>query len=150
MPRNFALVIPEAGRIEVEARPLPEPGPGEALLRTRYTLISGGTELAMVSAASSGEAWRCFAPPQHIIGYSHVGDVVDVGAGVDHSWIGQRVATLCPHAAYATISVAPIPEQRSGIVAVPSSVPDRVATLASLAAISMNAIRRSSLVFGES
>jgi threonine dehydrogenase-like Zn-dependent dehydrogenase len=99
---------------------------------------------------STGDAWRKFAPPQANVGYSHVGDVVDVGEGVDRSWLGQRVATTCPHAAYATTSVAPVPGQRSGIVPVPADVTDQAATLGSLAAVAMNAIRRGSLVFGES
>ena len=150
MPSNFALAIPEAGRVEIESRPMPEPGPGEVLLRTRRTLISGGTELTMLGGASTGDAWKRFGPPQKNVGYSHVGDVIDVGSGVDAAWIGKRVATQCPHAAYVAIAVEPVPGQRSGIVPVPTGVSDEAATFCSLAAVAMNGIRRGALVFGES
>ncbi len=150
MSSNFAVAMPASGRVEVVSIPMPEVGPGEVLLRTRYTLISGGTELTMLGNEGTGEAWKRFAAPQSTVGYSHVGEVLEVGAGVDPSWIGQRVATLCPHAAYTTIHVAPVEGRRSGITAVPSGVSDQAATLASLAAVAMNAVRRGSLVFGES
>jgi threonine dehydrogenase-like Zn-dependent dehydrogenase len=69
--------------------------------------------------------------------------VAAVGAGVDAQWVGRRVASATPHAAYAVCSV-------TDAAVVPDGVSDDDATFTTLAAIAMNGVRRSKLTWGES
>jgi 2-desacetyl-2-hydroxyethyl bacteriochlorophyllide A dehydrogenase len=92
-------------QVELRAEPLPAPSSGELLVRTRLSAISPGTELLVYR----GEAPRELAADETInsltgslafplkYGYSSVGVVVAVGAGVDTNWLGQRVFAFNPH-----------------------------------------------------
>jgi 2-desacetyl-2-hydroxyethyl bacteriochlorophyllide A dehydrogenase len=147
---NIAVTIPAEGKVELQPCAMPTPQSGEVLVRTLYTLISGGTELTILGSPPSGAMWKRFMPPQLQVGYSHVGEVVEVGPEVDRSWIGRTVATKGAHAAYVSLVVRESEVRRSGIEPVPSGVDQRAATLGSLAAIAMNGVRRGQLTFGES
>ena len=46
---NPSVVFTEPGVVAFRDAPVPRPGPGEVLLRTRRTLISTGTELTILS-----------------------------------------------------------------------------------------------------
>ena len=81
------------GNVFLERVPVPEPGPGEVLSRTRVSLISRGSEL-----------WRRYvleeAVSPDIMGYSTAGVVERVGAGVAGFVPGDRVAVTAPHAEF--------------------------------------------------
>jgi threonine dehydrogenase-like Zn-dependent dehydrogenase len=131
------------GKVEVGSLPVPAPAAGEVLLRTRRTLISSGTELSILRQPQPGSAWAEFAHFPRPSGYSHVGEVVEVSADVDRSWIGKRVASRSHHAAWATCEV---PDLRL----IPPEVSDEEATFATLAGVAMNGLRRARLTWGES
>jgi len=69
-----AAVLLSPGRIEVRDRPVPEPGPGELLVRVRYAGVCG-TDLALYDGLY--ETALPLVP-----GHEFCGDVVEVGEGV--------------------------------------------------------------------
>lgn len=132
------------GKVELSSLPMPSPAAGEVLLRTRRTLISSGTELSILrQQPQQGSAWAQFAHFPRPSGYSHAGEVVEVGAGVDPGWIGERVASRSSHAAWVT-------SEASDLRPIPPHVSDEEATFATLAGVAMNGLRRARLTWGES
>ncbi len=77
------------------------PPPGALLVRSEYTFISAGTELANLTGQEpkvfQAGSW-CAYPWRP--GYAQVGRVCAVGAGVSGWAPGERVFTLGPHADY--------------------------------------------------
>ena len=140
---NQEIVFTEPGVVQVAGCDVPSPGPGEVLIRTRATLISTGTELTVLAADyPPGSQWAQMFPFPVRPGYDNVGEVVEVGAGVDPEWIGRRVGSLAPHARYVS---APISDCRL----VPEGVSDEQAAFFTIAEIVMNGVRRSRLSWGE-
>ncbi len=141
---NPAIVFTAPGRVEVQDRQVPEPAAGEVLIRTRRSLISTGTELALLSGqARENSVWAGLSRYPQQAGYSNVGEVVAAAEGVDLAWVGRRVETHSRHALWVT---CPIAELR----AVPGEVTDEEATFSSLAEVAMNGLRRVGLTWGES
>ncbi len=141
---NPSIWFTAPGRVEVRAIEVPEPHAGEVLIRTTHTLISGGTELSLFAAhAEATSAWSEFARFPRQVGYSHAGVVTSVGRQADASWMGRRVATRGPHAAWVT---RPVQDLRP----IPRTVPGEEATFATLAGVVMNGLRRLGLTWGQS
>ncbi len=82
-------------RLDEVSLPLIEPGPGE--LRVRIVAAgAGGTDIIMRTSK------YLFAPPfPYVPGYELVGVVDAVGAGVSDFSVGQKVAALTVHGAFA-------------------------------------------------
>jgi alcohol dehydrogenase len=78
-----AAVFVEPGRIELQERPVPRPGPGEALVKVTTTTICG-TDVHILKGEYP-------VRPGLIIGHEPVGIIADLGAGVTGYEIGQRV-----------------------------------------------------------
>jgi 2-desacetyl-2-hydroxyethyl bacteriochlorophyllide A dehydrogenase len=141
---NPTVVFPEPGRIALEERPVPSPGPGEVLIRSRVSLISPGTELTVLDGGDEvGEEWRKLQRYPYVAGYSNVGDVVAAGDGAGQAWLGCRVGSHTPHAAF-TVCAA------SELRPVPPAVSDEAAALCTLAEVASNGLRRAALTWGES
>lgn len=141
---NRSLWITAPGRVEMLAGEAPAPDAGEVLIETRRTLISTGTELTFFEAdARPDSVWSEIGRLPRAIGYSHVGAVVETGPGVDRTWIGRRVHSRGPHAAWVTRAV-------DKLTPVVDGVTDDEATLATLASVAMNGLRRVGLQWGES
>lgn len=79
------------GEVEVREIPIPEPGQGEVLVRTRASLVSNGTERWIWSGRfhSPGRPAPYTFPV--VPGYQRVGVVERVGVGVEGPAEGQRV-----------------------------------------------------------
>ena len=143
MAENPTVVFTSPRQVEVEDRPVPKPGPGEVLIRTRCSLVSIGTELSVLDGESpSGEAWKSLRKYPYVPGYDNVGVVVDVGEGVDPGWMSKRISSWGGHTAYATVGT-------DRCWTVPDTVGDEDAAFLSLAHVALNGMRRSGLVFGE-
>src|SRR6185436_18831064 len=70
------------------------PGAGELLVETRCTMVSPGTETAVLCALPGVPRGMFPFPP----GYSAVGIVRSVGTGLPGFSVGQRVAGRLSHA----------------------------------------------------
>ena len=136
--------LTEPGRIELRETELPSAGHGEVRIRTESSLISPGTELALLSGqARQGSAWAEFGRYPRTIGYSNAGIVESVGEGVDPGWIGQRVASRGAHADWV---LRPVSDLR----AIPDGIEFDDACFSTLAGVAMNGLRRVQFTWGES
>lgn len=83
MAKMKAAVFVEPGRIALEEKPVPSPGPGEALLRMSTTTICG-TDVHILKAEYPVERGLT-------VGHEPVGTIEALGAGVTGFQEGQRV-----------------------------------------------------------
>jgi L-iditol 2-dehydrogenase len=81
-----AVVLHEADDMRVEQRPVPEPGPGEVLLKVNVTSICG-TDVKVLHRKLLGQPDEPF-----IMGHEYAGTVAALGPGVDEFKVGERVA----------------------------------------------------------
>jgi 3-hydroxyethyl bacteriochlorophyllide a dehydrogenase len=108
-----AIVIPEAGRVELREVALTDPGPDDLILRTAYTSISAGTERMLLAGRLPHPMLRFPLVP----GYETVGRVVGMGervppelegrwmyvagarcfADANPAWGGQARTLFCDH-----------------------------------------------------
>ena len=140
---NPTIVFLAPLNVAIEDRPVPTPGEGELLIRTRCTLISTGTELTILSGdVPPASRWAQFAQFPRTAGYNNIGDVIDGGPGVARSWIGQRVATYGAHARYVTAL-------DSSALPVRPDVADEQAVFFTIAEIVMNGVRRGAVRWAE-
>lgn len=100
-----ALFFTGERTVSVREIPIPEPSPGEVLVRTERSAISPGTELLVYrdevpTEMSADETIDTldgtFSYPLQY-GYSTVGRVVAVGESVDDEWLDRRVFAFNPH-----------------------------------------------------
>ncbi len=85
-PSNFVVACGGGEKTALEARPVPEPGPGEMLLGLRVVGFCG-TDLFKLKTGS--------ASPGTVLGHELVGDVIALGTGVEKFGLGDRV--VVPH-----------------------------------------------------
>jgi 2-desacetyl-2-hydroxyethyl bacteriochlorophyllide A dehydrogenase len=102
--RNRYVVFSGVRQVDILEEVLPDTPPsGTLLVRSEYTFISAGTELANLT----GQEPKVFQPGSWCAypwrpGYAQVGRVCAVGAGAACDWaVGERVFTLGAHADYA-------------------------------------------------
>lgn len=81
----LSVVVDEPNRLAVREMPLPSPGVGEVRVRVRYAGICG-SDLHIYHGKNP------FVSYPRIIGHEFFGRIESVGAGVDPSRIGERVA----------------------------------------------------------
>ena len=158
---------PRTGKLAVREVPAPKVTAGHVLVRTRASLISAGTERMSVEFARKSLAGKAKARPDLArqvlakarrdglratwnavlarldepmpLGYSAAGEVVAAGAGLEGIFrVGERVAVAGAGLAnHAELNVVP----RALVAPVPDDVPDEEACFATLAAISLHAVR---------
>lgn len=116
------------GRVSVESRPRPDPGPDEVLIETACSAVSPGTE-GLLFAGAAPASLPTDGPPDAIgqdlsyplaPGYAAVGRVRAVGAAVDESWLDKRVFAYHSHESHFCVSPAEL-------VSVPDTVETREA-----------------------
>jgi 2-desacetyl-2-hydroxyethyl bacteriochlorophyllide A dehydrogenase len=119
--KKTALYFTAPFQVEVWDETLVEPSLGEVVVRTLCSGISSGTELLLYRGEFPPELpvdetlsslMGAYAYPQGY-GYSAVGEVVGLGAGVAESWLGRRVFAFQPHASFfisAVQDLQPVPE----------------------------------------
>lgn len=143
--RTRTVTFVGKNRVEIREHDVPALQPNQYLVETRHSLISTGTELAMLMQDfPEGSNWSRLATFPRSAGYANTGVVRDVGNGVDRAWLGRRVLTRAPHTQYAVVTPSneyPLP--------IPEGVATVDASLAIMARIGMNGIRRGSLTWGE-
>lgn len=83
-----AQIMTRLGQIEPGEWPMPEPKPGEALVRVKSVGICGSD----VHYFHDGGIGDCKAEPPFLLGHECAGEVVGLGEGVTELTIGDRVA----------------------------------------------------------
>jgi predicted dehydrogenase len=168
-------VLLREGKALLEEVPRPVAGPGQVLVRTSYSVLSAGTERAVLHGSDRGSMLRDVADPSRvrrlleilrdegvggvrermverghpaaaIPGYAAAGLVEGVRAGISDLPPGTAVA--CAGAGYACHAewiVVP----RNLVHRVPDGLPLEQAAFATLGAIALQAVRRASLQIGE-
>lgn len=85
---NRAVVLRKIGELRHEERAVPEPGPGEALIRVEVVTICGSD----VHYFEHGRIADFIVDSPIVLGHETSGVVTAVGAGVDADLVGRRVA----------------------------------------------------------
>ena len=127
-------VTPE-NQVEIEEFAVPQPGRGQALIRTVSSLISAGTELGTQEQERSENIHT---------GYSNAGEIIAVGEGAEGYQVGDRVLTLGQHATHVVASTQP-----HAMAKVPDDVSFDEASFGVLGSISMHGVRKAALDMGE-
>jgi 2-desacetyl-2-hydroxyethyl bacteriochlorophyllide A dehydrogenase len=136
-----AILVTGVGVVAVGEAKVPEPGPGEVLVKAAYTCVSPGTELRCLAGKEQGSDQHPFVP-----GYSLTGVVEAVGDGVTLP-IGTPVYCAgtgkCEtrrqwggHISHAVLAA-------NGAFPLPDGVDLKQASLAALAAIAYHGVRLS-------
>ena len=131
------ILIDEDGGVRLEPAQLPPLASDEVLIETSKTLISPGTERAMLLRLP-GLSVAYPANP----GYSHVGRIVALGSGVTTLKPGDRVASRSSHAAHVVAKAAHCHP-------LPAHLTDEEAAFCQLLAIALQAVRKTRLEVGE-
>ena len=140
-----SLVFPSKDQCAVESSAVPDvPGPGEVLVRNRFSLISAGTELAMFTETHRGfeEPDFGYAKFPFRPGYAAIGEVLAVGDGGTDLAPGTRVFHRNRHATHALLS-------HDVVLPVPEGVPDTHAPFIAMLQIALSAPRQAPVYFGE-
>lgn len=141
------IVFERRGEVGLAAVAVPERVTGsQVLVQTECSLISPGTELAVLCGTHTGFATpdHAFARFPHRPGYSAVGRVEAVGQDVRGLEPGDRIVAWAPHASRLIVDTA-----RTAFARLPANVPSDEATLASLGAIALHGVRRARLGIGD-
>ena len=104
------LSVVEGERVVVETFEIPEPGPGEVLVRVNRSQVSAGSEKGRFRGTSRPDprAPLGYNPLQP--GYTTVGRVQAVGPGVEEFKIDDRVFALAGHQSHALVAAGNGPE----------------------------------------
>ncbi|HMC82277.1 MAG TPA: bi-domain-containing oxidoreductase [Candidatus Polarisedimenticolia bacterium] len=167
-------VLVRSGRVEVAEVPAPAPAPGRALVATAFSVISSGTEAAVLSASGRTVLERAAGHPSPLrrlgevvrgegvagilrrlnrsapgglteVGYAASGVVLDRGPGLSLS-VGTRVA--CGGSQFAHhAELITVPENL--MAPIPAGLPLEEAAFATLAAIALHGFHRSEAKLGE-
>ncbi|MCY4079224.1 MAG: zinc-binding alcohol dehydrogenase [Caldilineaceae bacterium] len=135
--QNYEVLFVERGVADLRECEMPSAGPGELLIRATVSLISSGTERAfLLGLANTSDKY-----PQRT-GYSHIGEVVEVGAGVEGWKVGDRVASRANHKLFASMPVASCNH-------VPNALTNERAAFFRLTSIAMQGVRKARIELGE-
>ncbi|MCF0061993.1 bi-domain-containing oxidoreductase [Dyadobacter chenwenxiniae] len=157
---------------ETSLREVPPPiiQPGHVLIQTHKSLISPGTENALIRFSMANPFQKARLAPDKFwfayqkaksnglfptirnisqrldqpipLGYCNVGRVVEIGEGVEDIQIGDRVVSNGPHAEMVLVP-------RNLVAKIPSDVPEQTAVFTVMASIALNAIRLIAPSLGE-
>jgi L-iditol 2-dehydrogenase len=160
-----AAVLVEAGRIELEERPIPTPSSGDVLIRVSSVGVCGSD----THYYRHGRVGGFVVEAPLVLGHEAAGTIVGVGESVDPSRIGQRVSiepqrpdpdseetrrghyNLCPHMRF--FATPPVDGALCDYVTigaefahpVPDSMSDDAAALCEPLSVGIAAIRKAEL-----
>jgi 2-desacetyl-2-hydroxyethyl bacteriochlorophyllide A dehydrogenase len=107
----------------------------DILLETEFSIVSAGTELAILSG---GESW---ATLPYVPGYGSVGIVAETGNKVRNIYPGDRVFTYGKHASHSLAKTVAMP--------VPKNLNSKRAVFLRMAAVSITSLRCSQAELGD-
>jgi L-iditol 2-dehydrogenase len=145
------IVFPGPGEVAIEEFAVPDPGPGEILVRARHSLISAGTELTNLTDALGIAEYPLYP------GYSHVGEVIARGDGAPAAFpIGGPVLSMGPHSSHLILEPAATTSPGEHIAGnqfalpIPPGIDLTHATFAVLGSVAMHAVRKARPELGQS
>ena len=149
------LLVDASGKVYIEEFEPPKPGPGQILVRVTTTQVSAGSEMNVVRRRrqATPEERSSFAPQS--IGYTAIGQVAEIGAGITDFAPGERVLCSGNHASHwlvtpgAALSPVGIPQQFT-IEKIPAGLSDVQAAFSVLGDIALHGVRLAQLQIGES
>lgn len=124
----------QPGKVVLKEKELPAPGPGQVLLKGKYSAMSPGTE--------NGLLGEHIVPLPTNIGYAMAAEVIEVGEGVEDLKVGDHVVTTGEHAQYLIMD-------EMNCTLCPEGVDLRQAAFWNLGHTGMYALRRANLQMGE-
>jgi threonine dehydrogenase-like Zn-dependent dehydrogenase len=134
------------GTVEIETFTVPEPGPGQGLVRVSRSQVSAGSE-------KNGLLGRPERHERHELGYTVVGQLEALGNGTDGYHIGDRVLAFGSHGSHWLTGQANLSELRGSLQPIPHSaaqLSDEQATFAVLGDVALLGVRRAQLQIDES
>src|SRR5439155_13976753 len=160
-----AAVLTEPGRIEMEERPVPTPGPGEVLIRVSSVGVCGSD----THYYRHGRVGSFVVGAPLVLGHEAAGTIVGVGERIDGSRIGERASiepqrpdpdseetrrghyNLCPHMRF--FGTPPVDGAFCDYVTigagyahrVPNSVSDDAAALCEPLSVGIAAVRKAGI-----
>lgn len=138
------IIWPAPGQIALEDFAVTPPGAGEVLIETDCTVISPGTELAVLQAKDNTPKQFPYRP-----GYSGAGRIIALGDGVSGLAVGDRVVMdHLGHTSHACCAVAGWREQ--GLTTIDAEVPSQAAAFLPIASMSLQGVRKTRPELGES
>lgn len=160
----------KSGDTILEEVPLPRVGSGKVLIKTHRTLVSLGTEKMLVSFGRANLIEKARSQPEKVkqvldkmktdgmvptvetvfrkletplpLGYSHAGEVVEVGDGVTEFKAGDRVVSNGNHAEYVAVP-------KNLVAKIPAGVSYEEASFTVVGAIGLQGIRLVQPTLGE-
>lgn len=130
------------GKVVCVAQDIPELKENEVLIKVHCTLISPGTEMNTVK---SRRAEAAPAGTESNFGYSSAGEIAAIKGDAHGLKVGMRVAGMGGGSCHADWNCVPV----NLVVPIPDGVSYEEATFASLAATSLQAVRRTEPKLGE-
>ncbi|MCD8046597.1 MAG: zinc-binding alcohol dehydrogenase [Clostridiales bacterium] len=124
----------QLGKVVLAEKEIPAPGPGQVLLKAKYSAMSPGTE--------NGLLGEHIVPLPTSIGYAMAAEVVEVGPDVRELKVGDHVVTTGEHAQYLIMD-------ELNCTICPEGVDLKQAAFWNLGHTGMYALRRSGLQLGE-
>ena len=144
MDKNYKVVFVEKGRVELQENCIPQPGANQVLVKTKITQISTGTELTKLEANVDADShWNEAIEFPCYPGYTNIGQIVQIGEGVDESYLGKRVLTYAPHVKYAVRNLS------YDVILIPDNVESEEAIFTILSQVCMASIRTSDIRPGD-
>jgi predicted dehydrogenase len=163
-----------SGKLHVDDVPAPALQPGGVLVRVRRSLISLGTEKAVIALANKGligkakerpdlvrkvlnkakqeGLWHTYTVVKNLIsspiplGYSSAGEIIEVGEGATEFHIGDRVACAgLNYANHAEVNYVP----RNLAVKMPDGLSYDAGCFVTIGAIAMQGVRLAEITLGE-
>lgn len=109
------IIFPSRGEVALERFDLPDLGPRDVQVRTRFSLMSIGTETIVLHQRYAADTHfaRMFAFPQRKTGVQAVGEIEAIGAEVSDFEIGDRVFMRMAHGSHQVLqetNCSPVPE----------------------------------------
>ncbi|MCS7225103.1 MAG: zinc-binding alcohol dehydrogenase [Armatimonadetes bacterium] len=122
------IVFREKNRVELEEFTVDTVlGENEVLIKTLFSIVSAGTELACLAGLAE------WAPFPFYPGYGAVGEVIATGRGVRDLKEGDRILTYSPHSSHSKARVLTL--------LIPDGLEPKIAVFARMANVSMTAVR---------
>jgi L-iditol 2-dehydrogenase len=89
-----SVMLVEVGRLELWEVPVPEPGPGEVLIRVMRASVCNGSDAALFSGRRDIAVAYPWMQLPYSIGHECAGEIVGLGPGVTDFETGQHVASI--------------------------------------------------------